>query len=312
VEKPASNLLLTHTLLPPNRLDLQFQPYDEEKVTRARLRSFIYDLTPFPVFKSTIIQHPHLPQLSVFTPASLPVSDSFVQELWAIAEFLSHTVVVSHFHRNTTISTMKRNGFQTNLLPAFSLRVGRQIFVRDQQLPTNQWSVRLWVKEVLENKHSPHVIKEKLPENEETINGVYTVVTDSFSRMVLNDRVHDVVTLFYMDVEFCPPCQQLIQEFEVVAQKLSAHSDVLKFTKINAYLNPNVPGAFVQHYPTIKYYPISSKDIDVVYTGERTSKAIIDWINDEASFDLNPEDLEDDSQVIESETKTSLGVHDLE
>jgi len=82
---------------------------------------------------------------------------------------------------------------------------------------------------------------------------------------------------------------------------------MLKFAKVNMYLNPSVPGAFIQQYPTIKLYPIVSKDSSVVYSGDRTVEALLEWVEDYASFDFD-DDAGDDKQAASTKQKPSAPV----
>jgi len=142
-------------------------------------------------------------------------------------------------------------------------------------------SLQQWLQLYIRGRLPRHSIRQPAPATPEYINGVLTLVHDTFRRVVFDDE-KDAIVFFYLPgrdsrrvraslsitlaclcvyvlivlgvctESSCEPCAKLLPIYEQVAQEFSKWSDSIVFGKINLYLNEASPGVQVSNFPTIK------------------------------------------------------------
>merc|ERR1712072_82472 len=92
----------------------------------------------------------------------------------------------------------------------------------------------------------------------------------------------DVLVEFY--APWCGHCKELAPRYEAVATKLKSTSTIL-VAKVNAEAN-EIEDVQVDGFPTIKLWPAGKKHEPVDYQGERTTEAILSWLQGEVSHKI--------------------------
>jgi len=122
-----------------------------------------------------------------------------------------------------------------------------------------------------------HLKSEAVPEtNDEP---VYVLVGSEFSNVIGKDK--DVFVEFY--APWCGHCKRLAPEYEKVGEAFSDVDSVI-IAKIDATEN-DTPEQ-IQGFPTLLFYP-KGETTAVKYGGDRKQEAIIEWIKEHASGDMD-------------------------
>jgi len=130
-----------------------------------------------------------------------------------------------------------------------------------------------------DGKLQTHIRSQPVPDAKENEQPVYTLVGKTFNEVVGKDK--DVFVEFY--APWCGHCKNLAPEYEKVGQAFSSVNSLV-IAKIDATEN-DTPEE-IKGFPTLIFYPKNSSQ-GVKYTGERTAKAIIDWLKTKASGDVS-------------------------
>ena len=102
---------------------------------------------------------------------------------------------------------------------------------------------------------------------------VYTVVGKTFERDVLDNDM-DVFVKFY--APWCGHCKTMAPIYEHLASRLKGSSKV-KLVQVDATKN-EIQGHNVQSFPTLKLFVGGKKSEAVVYEGQRTEEAMLDFL----------------------------------
>ena len=138
----------------------------------------------------------------------------------------------------------------------------------------NELTIGEFCTEYLENNLTPHVIKQKIPEQDNE-SAVQVVVHDTW-RNIVHDPTSDVVVFFYLPLSVCGHCVAFLEVYEEVVETLQLPHVV--FAKIDMHANAQVPGIRVANFPTIQIYPMSNKFQEITYSGPRNEDALRTWL----------------------------------
>eukprot|EP00823_Brevimastigomonas_motovehiculus_P002011 TRINITY_DN1300_c0_g1_i1.p1 TRINITY_DN1300_c0_g1~~TRINITY_DN1300_c0_g1_i1.p1 ORF type:complete len:195 (-),score=45.76 TRINITY_DN1300_c0_g1_i1:590-1174(-) len=99
-----------------------------------------------------------------------------------------------------------------------------------------------------------------------------------------NEEVAKGESLVYFFASWCTICQTFHPIFEAIASDLSAMRSSIRVAKIEAPLNPQISAQEkVDQFPSIRFY--SNGKMIATFSGERTSRQVIDWAQ---SISVNP------------------------
>ncbi len=111
---------------------------------------------------------------------------------------------------------------------------------------------------------APRLYKsEEVPE--ENPGPVYKVVGDTFQDEVINSPAN-VFVKFY--APWCGHCKSFAPLYTQIAEKFKGNK-LVKFVDIDATKN-EIPGTYIQSFPTLKFYPANAKQKPIPYDGPRT------------------------------------------
>eukprot|EP00178_Gracilaria_changii_P027606 TRINITY_DN894_c0_g1_i1.p1 TRINITY_DN894_c0_g1~~TRINITY_DN894_c0_g1_i1.p1 ORF type:complete len:519 (-),score=120.60 TRINITY_DN894_c0_g1_i1:1872-3428(-) len=169
-------------------------------------------------------------------------------------------------------------------------------------------ALEAWVDDLIAGNISPARKSEPIPE--ENDGPVYTVVGDSWSDIV-EDTTKDV--MIAQVAEWCGHCQKLKPVYAKVAAELKkAGIEHVKLAMMEATENDAPEDYKAQGFPTIHFFKAGEDQKGVEFDGDRSSKGIIEWIQENTSkkfeFDTStlgedpePEDEEDEMPFDEDE-----------
>jgi len=106
---------------------------------------------------------------------------------------------------------------------------------------------------------------------------VVTVVGKTFDEIVLNKN-KDVLVEFY--APWCGHCKSLAPKYEELGKEFQSTPSVV-IAKVDS--TENDTPADIQGFPTLLFYPANDKSNPLTYNGERSQKAMSDYIREHAS-----------------------------
>jgi len=106
---------------------------------------------------------------------------------------------------------------------------------------------------------------------------VKVVVGKTFDEIVL-DKTKDVLVEFY--APWCGHCKSLAPKYEELGKEFQATPSVV-IAKVDA--TENDTPADIQGFPTLIFYPANDKSHPLTFNGERSQKAMSDYIKEHAS-----------------------------
>jgi protein disulfide-isomerase A1 len=127
-----------------------------------------------------------------------------------------------------------------------------------------------WIDGVLKGTVQPNIKSEPIPEKND--DPVKVIVGKTFDEIVL-DNSKDVLVEFY--APWCGHCKTLAPKYDELG-KMFKDDPTVVIAKIDATANDSP--ADVQGFPTIILYPAGDKTNPVNYEGERTTKAMANFI----------------------------------
>ena len=146
----------------------------------------------------------------------------------------------------------------------------RKNFVFPEADAITKDSFGAWIDGVLSGKVQPNIKSEPIPEkNDEPVK---VIVGKTFDEIVL-DNSKDVLVEFY--APWCGHCKSLTPKYDELG-KLFKDDPTVVIAKIDATANDSP--ADVQGFPTIILYPAGDKTNPVNYEGERTTKAMANFV----------------------------------
>jgi protein disulfide-isomerase A1 len=140
-------------------------------------------------------------------------------------------------------------------------------------------------KEFLAGKLSP-TLKSEEPSDEDTANPVKIIKGKSFEDIVVKNK-NDVFVK--MHAPWCGHCKALAPTWDELAEKLK-DVDTVTIAKMDATANEvDYPGADVEGFPTLLFFPGNDKANPVKYEGGRELDALASWLKEHAStkFELS-------------------------
>lgn len=160
-------------------------------------------------------------------------------------------------------------------------------------------SYEKWVNDMIAGKVEPTRKSEPIPEENE--GPLYTVVGDSWETIV-EDPKTDV--LIAQVASWCGHCKALKPIYNKVAEKLAeAGVKTVKLALMDATEN-DAPGDYkAKGFPTIHFFPAGEGKAGMEFDGDRSSKAIIEWLQKKVThkFEFDTSTLGSDPAPAEEE-----------
>jgi len=165
-------------------------------------------------------------------------------------------------------------------IPGLIIVVGNKKFLYPGSFDSKE-ELKQFFSDYNEGKLQSHLRSQPTPDEQKNQqDAVYTLVGKTFSNVVGKDK--DVFVEFY--APWCGHCKQLAPEYEKVGQAFSGVKNTMVIAKIDATEN-DTPEE-IKGFPTLVFYPKNSSQ-GVKYSGDRTAKAIIEWLKSKASGDVS-------------------------
>jgi len=143
-------------------------------------------------------------------------------------------------------------------------------FVFDEKKDVTAAEFESFVTSYLDGSLSATVKSEPVPEKND--GPVTVVVGHTFEQIVMDDS-KDVLVEFY--APWCGHCKSLVPKYDELGKMFENNEDVI-IAKVDATAN-DTP-IEVQGFPTIKFFPAGKKSEPMEYNGDRTAKAMADFI----------------------------------
>lgn len=167
-----------------------------------------------------------------------------------------------------------------------------QRYLLPEGFKMSEEALEAWVDDMIAGKISPTRKSQAIPEKNE--GPVYTVVGDSWEKEV-EDSEKDV--LVSQVAPWCGHCKALKPIYEKVAEALAkANIKTVKLASMDATEN-DAPGEYkAKGFPTMHFFAAGDKQTGVEYDGDRSSKAIIEWLKEHVThkFEFDTSTLGDD------------------
>lgn len=167
-----------------------------------------------------------------------------------------------------------------------------QRFLLPDTFKMSESALESWVGDLIAGKIEPTRKSEPIPEKND--GPVYQVVGDSWESIV-EDPKEDV--MIAQVASWCGHCKALKPIYSKVAEELKkAGVKGIKLAIMDATEN-DAPGEFkAKGFPTIHFFPAGKPGME--FDGERSSKAIVDWIKDKAvnKFEFDTSTLGEDPE----------------
>ena len=139
--------------------------------------------------------------------------------------------------------------------------------------------VRAFLSEFVEGKLSQTIRSEPVPEAH-TVDGLTTVVGNTFKELILDESERDILLEFY--APWCGHCKKLAPIYDKVAAALKDVSTI-RIAKMDATNNDFDQKLFqVQGFPTLYFVPKGTKQ-PIPFEGERTFEGIIAFLKEKAT-----------------------------
>ncbi|XP_044765397.1 protein disulfide-isomerase A3 [Coccinella septempunctata] len=140
-------------------------------------------------------------------------------------------------------------------------------------------ALELFVQDLLDDKLSPYVKSEPIPESNEE--PVKVAVAKNFEELVLKNN-KDTLIEFY--APWCGHCKKLAPVYDELALKLK--DEDVSIVKMDATANDVPPSFDVRGFPTLFWLPKDSKDKPVRYDGGRELDDFVNYIAKHATNEL--------------------------
>ncbi|KAJ2513808.1 protein disulfide-isomerase precursor [Coemansia sp. RSA 1939] len=194
--------------------------------------------------------------------------------------------------------------------PAFAIQnqtsLSKYPFPQDKDI--TEKNIREFVADFIEGKIEADYKSEPVPESND--GNVFTLVSKQFNEIAF-DKTKDVLVEFY--APWCSYCKRLAPVYEELGEKLKVNKNLV-ISKMDAVANDvpsDNPSLQIQGFPTIVL--VRGEDNSVVeYTGDRSLKSLIEFIEENAAFKIekqddadskkeDSDDVEDDEEEEEEE-----------
>lgn len=262
----------------------------EGTVTRKRLHSWVLDNAPWVVHEvkedtsiyELLEDGKWIPILTLYIPyTNEQAKDAAIIELQKIVRLFKRQVLFTYSDSARAGATLSRRGLSADE-PHILINsvLGRLTYVYDGEI--EEEALQAWVESVVQNRAEPHYIKQEAPEEQTEV--VQTVVYDTYRDFIFNNT-RDAVIFFRLPDDHCPPCKMLFPIYEKVATALKDEPYIV-FGSYDMYLNDKAPGNVVYNFPAIQFFRIDDKYHDETYSGTRTFDDLINWVEEQSSFEL--------------------------
>jgi len=161
---------------------------------------------------------------------------------------------------------------------------------------------RAFVDGVLKGTIAPNVKSDPVPEDNS--GPVKIVVGTTFDELVINND-KDVLVEFY--APWCGHCKSLAPKFEELGKSF-ASDDTVVIAKLDATTNDSP--ADIQGFPTLILYPAGDKSNPIPYEGDRTIKAMANFINQNGKAGGRPKPVEAGDDAADDHEGHDHGDHD--
>jgi len=143
-------------------------------------------------------------------------------------------------------------------------------FIYDESKGVTAADFEAWIDQYLAGTLQPNVKSEPVPEKND--GPVKIIVGHTFEEIVMDDS-KDVFVEFY--APWCGHCKTLSPKYDELGKMFAGSPDVV-IAKVDATAN-DTP-VEVQGFPTIKLFPAGNKKNVIEYDGDRSAKAMYDWL----------------------------------
>jgi len=135
--------------------------------------------------------------------------------------------------------------------------------------------LKKWLKSFTDGSLTPTMKSQDPPSSND--GPVVVIVGKNFDEIVL-DKTKDVLVEFY--APWCGHCKSLAPKYEDLGREFQDIPSVV-IAKVDA--TENDTPADIQGFPTLLFYPAHDKSHPLTYSGERSQKAMSDYIREHAS-----------------------------
>jgi len=148
-------------------------------------------------------------------------------------------------------------------------------YVFPEDKPINYESLKAHLQGFLDGTLQPTFKSEEIPATND--GPVKVLVGKNFDELVIKNN-KDVFVEFY--APWCGHCKSLAPKWEKLGEMFASNPNIV-IAKIDATAN-DVAGVDVRGFPTIYLYPANDKTKPIQYSGDRTEKAMADWLKKNA------------------------------
>jgi len=245
-----------------------------------------------------------IPLAYVFVPSTDPKRAEIVKALEPVAREHKGKVNFVWIDAVKFADHAKSLNLQEPTWPAFAIQSIQEMtkFPLDQSKEVNHDNVAAFVADFVAGKVKPSVKSQKAPVQDQP---VHVLVADEFDEVTSDDK--DVLVEFY--APWCGHCKKLAPIYDTLGERYSNVKDKLVIAKFDATENdvPSSAGFRVTGFPTIKFKAAGSGEW-VSYEGDRSLESFVEFLEANATNDINsPDDLDAE---LEGETEVKSGRHD--
>ncbi|BGP57984.1 hypothetical protein JCM8202_001926 [Rhodotorula sphaerocarpa] len=245
-----------------------------------------------------------IPLAYVFVPSNDPKLGEIVEAVKPVAREHKGRINFVWIDSNKFADHAKSLNLQEPKWPAFAIQNIQEMtkFPLDQSKDVTHDNVAAFVKDFVDGKVKPSIKSQKAPVQDQP---VHVLVADEFDEVTSDDK--DVLVEFY--APWCGHCKKLAPIYDTLGERYSNVKDKLVIAKFDATENdvPATTGFRVTGFPTIKFKAAGSGEW-ISYEGDRSLESFVEFLESNATNDINsPDDLEAE---LDGESEVKSGRHD--
>ncbi|GAA5891706.1 hypothetical protein JCM8208_007376 [Rhodotorula glutinis] len=245
-----------------------------------------------------------IPLAYIFIPSSDPKRDEVVKAVEPVAREHKGKINFVWIDANKFADHAKSLNLQEPTWPAFAIQNIQEMtkFPLDQSKPVDHDTVAAFVKDFVAGTIKASIKSQKAPVQDEP---VFVLVADEFDDVVAEDK--DLLVEFY--APWCGHCKKLKPTWDTLGERYANVKSKLTVAKFDATENdvPPSAGFRVAGFPTIKFKAAGSSEW-VSYEGDRSLDSLVEFLEANATNDINEPDSVEAELDGESEVKS--GRHD--
>ncbi|BGP35089.1 protein disulfide-isomerase precursor [Rhodotorula toruloides] len=246
-----------------------------------------------------------IPLAYIFVPANDPKREEIVKAIEPVAREHKGKINFVWIDSNKFADHAKSLNLQEPTWPAFAIQNIQAMtkFPLDQSKTVDFATVSSFVKDFANGKIQPSIKSQKAPAVQDE--PVYVLVADEFDKVVAEDK--DLLVEFY--APWCGHCKKLKPTWDTLGERYSNAKSKITVAKFDATENdiPSSAGFRVAGFPTIKFKAAGSSEW-ISYEGDRSLESFVEFLEANATNDINSPD--DEEAELEGESEVKSGRHD--